>query len=336
MQDANNVQVSIDQEAVYRASIQSLRAEIIRLQICLEHEKGLRREAEREVTELRAYIEALPKPRTKKERQPIETECSEFMPNGKHKPRPAESIRSYADFKAMQDYFLSQNSRRDWMMWTMGVSLGLRISDLYSLKFRYLLNENGTFRERIFLHEQKTGKLQNCLITEAVRYALTEYIASIGSQYHMDDYIFSSQKTKGKEKMAEKYGWKILSDAGKAIGLPIVVGSHTMRKSFANIAACVDTSYVDMNTVVKVQGLLNHSDQKNTMRYLGTYQTMYDKAREAVSDFVMGKTNVNEIVAGTGNSIDDIMSKLESLEERLFVAKELMSNKETYEQGVEE
>ena len=50
----------------------------------------------------------------------------------------------------------------------------------------------------------------------------------------------------------------------------------------------------------------------------------------------MGKTNVNEIVAGTGNSIDDIMSKLESLEERLFVAKELMSNKETYEQGVEE
>lgn len=321
MQEASNIQVAVDQETIYRTSIQSLQAEIKKLQIRLEHEQGLRRDAEREVTTLQSYINSIPKSRKKKERPSVE--YSEFMPNGKHKPRPAESIRSYADFKAMQDYYLNQHNMRDWMLWTIGVSLGLRISDLFSLKYHNLLNENGTFRERICLHEQKTGKLQNCLITESVRYAMTEYIASIGGRFDMGDYIFSSQKTKGKEKMAEKYGWKILSDAGKELGIPFIVGSHTMRKSFANIAACVDTSYVDMNTVVKVQGLLNHSDQKNTMRYLGTYQKMYDKAREAVSDFVMGKTSVSEIVAGTGNNIDDVMSKLESLEERLFTVKEV-------------
>jgi integrase len=114
--------------------------------------------------------------------------------------------------------------------------------------------------------------------------------------------------------MAEQYGWKIISDAGKALKLPLNIGSHTMRKSFANIAACVDKSSIDMNSISKIQGLLNHSDQRVTMRYLGTYQDMFNRARVAVSDFVMGKTGVQELVAGNNYSIDDIMSKLEELE----------------------
>jgi integrase len=242
---------------------------------------------------------------------------SEFMPNGKHKPRPAESIRSYNDFQIIQSYFKNAGRMRDWAIWTIGVSLGLRISDLFNLKYKNVFNSDGTFRPRIFLYEQKTGKLNNCLITESVQYALKTYLDSINNQYNMEDYIFSSQKTKGKVKMAEKYGWKILSDAGKELDIPIIIGSHTMRKSFANIAACADKSYVDMNTVSKIQGLLNHSDQKCTMKYLGSYQKMYDGARRAVSDFVMGKSNITDIVAGENNSINDILEKLESIELKL-------------------
>ena len=117
--------------------------------------------------------------------------------------------------------------------------------------------------------------------------------------------------------MFEEYGWKILSDAGKALDLPIVIGSHTMRKSFANIAACVDQSSIDMNSITKIQGLLNHADQRVTMRYLGTYQQMFDRAREAVSDFVMGKTDVHEIIAGTNITINDVIAKLEQIEQKL-------------------
>ena len=92
---------------------------------------------------------------------------------------------------------------------------------------------------------------------------------------------------------------------------------HTMRKSFANIAACVDKSSIDMNAITKIQGLLNHSDQRVTMRYLGSYQQMFDKARKSVSDFVLGKTDVHEIVAGNNFTIDDIVSKLNELEKKL-------------------
>ena len=53
------------------------------------------------------------------------------------------------------------------------------------------------------------------------------------------------------------------------------------------------------------------------MRYLGTYQQMFDRAREAVSDFVMGKTDVHEIVAGTNITINDVIAKLEQIEQKL-------------------
>lgn len=287
-------------------------------------ERKLRYDLERRVEELTAEITSLKaqpkrKRRTKEEinllREAKDEGYNEFKSDGKRKARPAESIRSYEDFRAIQNYFWVRGRIRDWMMWTIGVSLGLRISDLLSLKMHDLLNEDKTFKERICVIEQKTSKANNCLMTESVVEALKVYLDSIGWNFQMDEYLFKSKKTKGK--MYEEYGWKILHDAGKALSLPIVIGSHTMRKSFANIAACVDNSSIDMNVITKIQGLLNHSDQKVTMRYLGTYQTMFDNARKAVSDFVLGKSGVHELVAGTNIGLSDIMTKLDQLEIKL-------------------
>lgn len=284
-------------------------------------ERVMRRDAEAKIEELKQKVielETIPKRkrRTKKELEDAEpVEFTEFKSDGKRKARPADPVRSYEDFVAVQRYFIERGKLRDWAMWTIGVSLGLRISDLLSLKINALLKDDRTFRKRLYIVEQKTSKINNCLITEAVINAATKLFESMNWMFELDDYIFKSTKTKGK--MFEEYGWKILSDAGKALNLPINIGSHTMRKSFANIAACVDKSSIDMNAITKIQGLLNHSDQRVTMRYLGTYQQMFDKARESVSDFVMGKTDIHEIVAGNNFTIDDIVSKIDQLEKKL-------------------
>ena len=281
----------------------------------LEAEKKLRHRTEVEAEALRKRIEELSKVRKRRTKAELEAEeevYSEFKQNGIRKARPAEAIRSYEDFASIQKYFLDRGKIRDWMMWTVGVSLGLRVSDLLSLKVRNVMNDDMTFRKYIFVIEKKTSKLNHCLITEAVKEAIKLYFNSVGWKVGLDDYLFQSRKTKGK--MYEEYGWKILSDAGKALGLPFVVGSHTMRKSFANIAACVDKSTVDMNTITKIQGLLNHSDQKTTMRYLGTFKDMYDRARIAVSDFVLGKTGIHELVAGDEHTIDEVIAKLDTIE----------------------
>lgn len=284
-------------------------------------ERVMRKDAEERVEQLQRQVYDLQnapkrKRRTKAEMELAEPiEFSEFKSDGKRKPRPAEPIRSYEDFAAIQSYFMEQGKIRDWAMWTIGVSLGLRISDLLSLKIGHLLNDDKTFRQRVHIVEQKTLKINNCLITQSVVDAATKLFDSMDWNFELDDYLFKSNKTKGK--MYEEYGWKILSDAGKALSLPIIIGSHTMRKSFANIAACVDKSSIDMNAITKIQGLLNHSDQRVTMRYLGTYQQMFDKAREAVSEFVLGKTDIHEIVAGNNYTIDDIVSKIDQLEKKL-------------------
>lgn len=289
----------------------------------LAAERQSRAEVERRLDEISAQLlEMQSAKRKRKSETEIESEepieVSDFKSDGKRKPHAADSIRSYEDFYAIQKYFLEKNNIRDWMLWTIGVSLGLRISDLLSLRIRNLLTGSPgayQFRDRIYIVEKKTNKANNCLITESVRQAVTKYLDSIDWKFSLDDYLFRSRKTKGK--MYEEYGWKILSDAGRVLGLPINVGSHTMRKSFANIAACVDKSAVDMNSITKIQGLLNHSSQQVTMKYLGTFQGMFDRAREAVSDFVLGKTDVHELVAGNNYTLDDIVSKLDSLESKL-------------------
>ena len=44
---------------------------------------------------------------------------------------------------------------------------------------------------------------------------------------------------------------------------------------------------------------------------------MFDRARESVSDFVLGKTDIHKIVAGNNYTIDDIVSKIDQLEKKL-------------------
>ena len=275
------------------------------------------KDAQRQISQQQVRIEELESrlnEQAQKRAKPpkITAPYSETKSNGMPKAKPAQSIRSFSDFKAMQTYFLEKGRIRDWMLWTIGVSVGLRISDLFNMTWDMLLLPNSQFRDRIVVREKKTSKLNNILITESVKDAATKYLDSINWEISLDDYVFASNRTGGQ--IRGEVGWRIISNAAKAIGLPINVGSHTMRKSFANIAACCDKSSVDMNGVTKIQGLLNHSDQRITMKYLGTYMDMYDRARIAVSDFVMGKTDVDELKISEGVSLEDVSRQLEELE----------------------
>lgn len=299
-----------------------LKSENSQLQRELSLERHLRYDAEHKVEELEKQIELLQTIPKRKRRTKAEIEAEEgqlkyskYKSNGMPKAQKAEPIRSYKDFALIQNYFIENGKIRDWALWTVGVSLGLRVSDLLNLKFGDLIDEHKNFYERIYLIEKKTSKAHNCLITEAVRVTLEKYFDFLNWQFSLDDYLFQSEKTKSK--MSEEHGWRILSNAGKALNIPVNIGSHTMRKTFANIAACVDKSSIDMNAIAKIQGLLNHSDQRVTMKYLDTYQLMFDKARMAVSDFVLGNTDVDELIAGNTKTIEDILVVLERIDNKL-------------------
>ena len=300
--------------------IAKLNEEITQLRNLLNYERAQRILAERKCTELEA--ELLKKTRHCKTEEEKEAEAiralSKYKSNGVKKAEVASEIRSYTDFKRMQDYYLSQKGyagARNWLLLTVGVSIGCRISDIVPLRFCNFFDDDWNFRERVTIYEKKTSKINNCLITESIKAAFDRFFEVAGRDFEFGDYIFANPVTK--EHITTKHGWQILSDAQKALGLPYNVGSHSMRKTFANVVACVDKTAINIGTIEKVQGLLNHSDSRVTMRYLGALQRVYDSARCAVSDWVLGRSDVDELNVLSSKTIDDVYEYLERLSEKI-------------------
>ena len=187
---ADGVQIVVSPD-VYLVKIQKLQDEIANKDLKI-HDLEVQLEYERSLREASSVMEIGPQKTTHKKREvtPYTNTYSDFKSDGKRKAHAADPIRSYDDFKLIQNYFWSKGNVRDWMMWTIGVSLGLRVSDLLSLKFKnVLLEDKTTIRPRIEIYEQKTGKLNNLLITESVRQALTAYLESIRYRFDLEDFL---------------------------------------------------------------------------------------------------------------------------------------------------
>ncbi len=225
----------------------------------------------------------------------------------------ADSIRSYDEMCAVLDGLKNSGRMgvRNWAMFRCGICFGLRASDLVKLKWEWVIDENGEFRERIPVVENKTGKINRCFISEAIKETLMEYRQWLdGKNCSPDDYIFS--KSTGAMLQPPSYS-KILKEAGRAAQIPIHISSHTMRKSFANIMLCCYDGGANDYAMRDLQGLLGHSDVRITMRYLDDTILRYDAARKAVSDFVLGKTDVNELVVQRQISNNEIYKLCEEM-----------------------
>lgn len=220
-----------------------------------------------------------------------------------------EGVRSFEEFKRMSDYLLEIKQYKLWFLWCLGTSTGLRISDLIQLKWGYFFL-NGEFRERFPKVEQKTGKLNNILITEAMKTFVKEYLKVTNIAPVPDDLIFPSrEKFKynpllseeeneiHKRKKEKGYAGGLsqrLKKCGQEIGLQHKT-SHSMRHTFASIVFSLYEGGENVGNLDVVSGLLNHYDKRTTARYCDRLQDEYDKARIVVSDFLLGKTEIKDL-----------------------------------------
>ena len=236
-------------------------------------------------------------------------------------PHKAEYIRSLDDINKLRDYYKSHKRYRDDMMLVLGICTGLRVSDLCSLDVGDVVDKNGKFKEYIDIIEKKTGKHSSgyddkCLITDAMKIAIATYL---NSKEHWDvnePLLYSRKPNKnGEHRIAEESGWRIIKQAQRAVGLDYNLGSHSMRKTFANISACCGKeSNIDMNKLLQIQHMLKHSDYKTTMRYLNLNSIFTARARCDVSDFILGKTKYNDLTeALISNDKDEKLDRILSL-----------------------
>ncbi|WP_298202118.1 site-specific integrase [Desulfosporosinus sp.] len=157
---------------------------------------------------------------------------------------------------------LKKSGSRDYMLFCFGINVGLRISDILSLKVSDVRD-----RSHLTLTEQKTGKVRRIKIN-GISDDLNDYIQGMND----DDYLFRSQKGDNMP-ISRVQAYRILNKAADVIGIE-EIGTHTMRKTFGY------HFYQKTKDVALLQELFNHSAPSVTLRYIGINQDIMDTAMD--------------------------------------------------------
>lgn len=149
-------------------------------------------------------------------------------------------------------------------IWSIGINLALRISDLLSIKF------SDIEKDRLILREQKTGKLAKIQINSKAM----QVIHRIKQENPNHIYLFQSYRNRQSINIAPRpLTRRSVSQAFCSIGeeLNISLGTHSMRKTRGYHL------YQSTKDIGRVMKMLRHSSEGVTLRYIGITQEDVDR-----------------------------------------------------------
>lgn len=205
--------------------------------------------------------------------------------------RAADPIKSVDDINAVVKYLLDRHRWRDHMLFVVGINFGLRVSDLRTLRFSHLIDENFRFRETFAVFEQKTRntrkrkKNRYITINEAVIDAVTLYLENTPGVC-LSDYMFRSESNRGKNSnnpMSARSFDRILKEIAENVGLTMKVSTHTLRKTFCYHQMLVSGN--DSRKLLLLQKMMGHSSVAQTLDYIGITQ---EEIRDAYKELNLG------------------------------------------------
>jgi integrase len=169
-----------------------------------------------------------------------------------------QPIRDTKTIKIIKD-LLKASSCRDYVLFTLGINTGLRISDLLSLKVSDVADRN-RLKNRVSIRERKTGKIKDFPLGKTSKKALKEYFKVLSPAPGC--YLFPSRKGYNKP-ISRVQAYRVLNKACRVAGLNERIGTHSMRKTFGYHAYKMG---MDLSVIQK---LLNHSNPAVTLNYIG-------------------------------------------------------------------
>jgi len=176
--------------------------------------------------------------------------------------KAVEPIRDPKKIDAMKNYLKGKNIR-DYTLFTVGINVALRISDLLGLTWGDVLKNNKEFKI-IDIKEGKNQKQRKIKLNRTAQKSFKELLYGLDA-YDMDNYIFKSREGDNKP-ITRQQALNILKDAAKAIGVEENVGTHTLRKTWGYHA------WKNGFNPALIMETLNHSNLNITKRYLGIRQ----------------------------------------------------------------
>lgn len=220
------------------------------------------------------------------------------------KPTEGDPIRDKQD---LQDflYFLKTNScddatlrARNYALFMLGITTGLRVSDILKLRVRDVLTLDGKIKSTIHVVEQKTSKT-NIIpkISNLCAKALLEYFELAekdGLEFEYSDYLwlgYKGHKAQINQKPLSRTAiYKVFQTVANQIdmNIPTHISTHTMRKTFGYLM--YKNSIDKANTLLILQEWFNHSTPNITLRYIGISK------EEKIKTFDILDSFLNEIV----------------------------------------
>ena len=105
-----------------------------------------------------------------------------------------EPIRDLNKVKLIQNNLLADDHHRDWLMFTLGLNLALRISDLLKLKVDDVYDNDMVPKNVIVLKETKTGSINRKHVSDKAIRALYIYKKMV-NLHHSNQYLFKSRNS---------------------------------------------------------------------------------------------------------------------------------------------
>jgi integrase len=196
---------------------------------------------------------------------------------GIKKAQEVEPIKNLKDIAKVKQYLLGKDNKRDYMLFVVGINVGLRAGDLLSLKIKDVMT-GSDINDVVRIQEEKTGKIREFVLNCSAKEAIELYLKSL-PEYDLNDYLFKSQKG---GHITVQHAHSIIKTTMRDLNIKGNFGTHTLRKTFA-YQTYVSNIKSNPGILETLQKILNHSSSAVTLRYIGI-------TKEVISDVY---TNLN-------------------------------------------
>lgn len=185
--------------------------------------------------------------------------------NKKGRILKVDPIRDQLKIEEMKKVLKDDYSYRDFLLFTCGINLGMRITDLLRVKIKDFN------KQHIIIREEKTDKANKFFVNKEIRALVQEYTAGKDPE----SFLFAAANNK-KKPISRQYAHRILKEAGLKCGLDNV-GTHSMRKTFGYFY------YKHTKDIAQLQEIFNHSAPSVTKRYIGITREEIDTVLDGFS-----------------------------------------------------
>lgn len=197
---------------------------------------------------------------------------------GIRKAQEVEPIKNLKDIAKVKQYLIGKENKRDYMLFVLGINVGLRAGDLLSLKIKDVM-PSGKMMDTVRIQEQKTRKQREFNLNKSAKEVIKLYLDGLKS-YSDEDFLFRSNKGGGS--ITVEYAHSIIKKTLREMNIKGNYGTHSLRKTFAYHTY---TNNIKTNPAIleTLQKMLNHSSSSVTLRYIGITKEVISDVYESLN-----------------------------------------------------